>query len=407
MKINARRAKKIAYILGTYPLLTTTFIDRELLEAKRLGLNMVLVAIRKGRDHGFSAGVQKFANETVYLLPVSAIRLIRSHLFFFITRFPTYVGTLTYLLTRKHPTPHARLKTLFHFGEGVLAAALLRKSSVNHLHAHFADRAAVVAMVIHRLLEVPYSITAHANDIYISPVFLAEKIKNAKFVATCTKYNQLHLEKETEHPVELIYHGLDFSDILPSESSLKNRKTPLVLSVGQLNEKKGFPYLIRACALLREKEYEFSCEIIGDGPEKGKLAELIEALNLSDIVTLRGALPHAEVLRDYPRAGLFVLPCVVARDGDRDGIPNVILEAMAHGLPVISTNISGIPEVVRNQETGWLIQSRSEHALTNAIAQVLDHPCEAAAIGRNGMAFVRKNFDIRQNVQHLIEMLTE
>jgi glycosyltransferase involved in cell wall biosynthesis len=406
-RTDARSGKKIAYILGTFPILTTTFIDRELLEAKRVGLDMVLVAIRKSKGGTFSAAVQQLSNETVYLLPVSPFRLISAHVYFFATRFPSYLGTLSYLLSRKHPSFRARFKTLLHFGEGVLATALLRKTSVEHVHAHFADRATVVAMVIHRLLEIPYSLTAHAVDIYFAPVFLSEKIKNAKFTATCTRYNKLHLEKETGHRVELIYHGLEFCDIPRCVPSQKNEGLPLILSVGQFTEQKGFPYLIRACGLLRDKGYNFTCEIIGDGAERPKLSALIKELNLVDIVVLRGALSNADVMREYPKATIFVLACIVVEDGNRDGIPNVILEAMAHGLPVISTDVSGVPEVVRDKETGWLTKSGSAQALSAAIASALDHPEDAAAIGQNALGFVREQFDIRRNIGRLIEMLME
>jgi glycosyltransferase involved in cell wall biosynthesis len=404
---NARSRKKVAYILGTFPILTTTFIDRELLEAKRIGLDMVLVAIRKSNGGTFSAAVEQLSNETVYLLPVSVFRLMRAHLYFLSARFPSYVGTLWYLLSREHPSFRARFKTLLHFGEGVLAADLLRKYSVEHVHAHFADRATVVAMVIHRLLDIPYSLTAHAFDIYGAPVFLADKIKNAKFAATCTRYNKLHLEKETGHEVELIYHGLEFGEIPNCASRKKKSGVPAILSVGQLTEKKGFPYLVRACSMLREKGYNFTCEIIGEGPQRPRLSTLIEDLNLEGIVILRGALSHAEVLRAYSKATVFVLPCIVAEDGNRDGIPNVILEAMAHALPVISTDISGIPEVLRNQETGLLTESRSADALSAAIARLLDQPSDATAIGQNASEFVREKFDIRRNVRRLVDMLTE
>jgi glycosyltransferase involved in cell wall biosynthesis len=398
--------KKIAYILGTYPILTTTFIDRELLEAKRLGLKLILVAIRKAKAGSFSTAVQQLSNEAVYLLPVSVSRLVSAHLYFIAVRFPTYMWTLLYLLSRKHPTFLARFKTFLHFGEGVLAAALLRDKAIEHVHAHFADRAAVVAMVIHKLLGIPYSLTAHAVDIYVAPVFLLEKIKNAKFAATCTRYNKVYLENETAQPVELIYHGLDFRDIHGRVSRREHQSAPLILSVGQLKEKKGFPYLIHACALLREKGYAFTCEIIGDGVLRPALSALIQELNLANVVILRGALSHPDVLTEYTKATMFVLASIVGEDGNRDGIPNVILEAMAYELPVISTDVSGIPEVVRNGETGWLTKSRNADALSSAIARVLDYPEDAAAIGQNASAFVREQFDIRRNVGRLIEMFT-
>jgi glycosyltransferase involved in cell wall biosynthesis len=399
-----RCRRKVAYILGTFPILTTTFIDRELLEAKRLGLDMVLMAIRRSKSDSFGPAVQRLMDETVYLLPVPILRLLGAHLYFIAMRFRAYFGTLWYLLTREHPTLRSRGKTILHFGEGVLATAMLRDKAVEHIHAHFADRAAVIAMVVHRISGVPYSLTAHAVDIYVAPAFLSEKIGDAKFATTCTGYNKRYLEQTTGQPVELIYHGLDFDDIPPNVEPLKKPSVPLILSVGQLKEKKGFPYLIGACALLRKEGYEFACEIVGEGPNRAELSSLIQDLGLVDNVILLGALPHADVLRKYSQATLFTLPCIIAEDGNRDGIPNVILEAMAHGLPVVSTDVSGIPEVVRDRETGCLIESRSAQALSAAIARILDNPEDAATMGHNASTFVRQRFDIRRNVGRLIEM---
>ena len=396
--------RKVAYIMSRYPILTTTFIDRELLEAKRLGLDMVLVAIRRARKGTFSPPVQRLSEEAVYLLPVSAIQLIRAHFHFFITRFRAYIGTLVYLLFQEHPSWRARAKTVLHFGEGVLAADLLRDKAVEHVHAHFADNAATIAMVIHRMTGVPYSLTAHAVDIYVAPAYLAAKIGDARFATTCTKYNKEYLERVTGHPVELIYHGLDFNDIPPDPLHAPKPSVPLILSVGRLVEKKGFPYLVQACAALRRQGYEFRCEIVGEGPDEPKLGALIEELDLTETVALRGPLPHTDVLREYSRATVFVMPSVVAEDGNRDGIPNVILEAMAHGVPVIATDVSGIPEVVRDQDTGWLTQPRSVDGLSAAMAAVLDHPQEAADVGQGGRRFVRQHFDIRQNVGRLLQM---
>jgi glycosyltransferase involved in cell wall biosynthesis len=402
-----RLDRKVAYIMGRYPILTTTFIDKELLEAKRLGLDMVLVAIRRANKGTFSPAVQRLSEEAVYLLPVSVIELIRAHFYFLVTRFRAYVSTLFYLLFQKHPSWRARAKTVLHFGEGILAAALMRDKAVDHVHAHFADNAATIAMVVHRVTGVPYSLTAHAVDIYVAPAYLAAKIGDAKFATTCTKYNKEYLERITGHRVELIYHGLDFNDIASGSSALATSSAPLILSVGRLIEKKGFPYLVQACAVLRRQRYEFTCEIVGEGPGEGTLRALIEELDLIDTVVLRGSLPHADVLREYSRATMFVMPCIVAEDGNRDGIPNVILEAMAYGLPVISTDVSGIPEVVRDQSTGWLTQPRNVEGLSVAMARVLDQPRDAAEVGQRACQFVRQHFDIRQNVGRLIQMFTQ
>jgi glycosyltransferase involved in cell wall biosynthesis len=397
-------SKRIAYILGSFPYLTTTFIDREIMEAKRQGADLVLVSIRSPAPFKMRPEVEELARETEYILPVPWLRFLGANLYFLLARPWSYWSTLFYLLTRRHETVGAWVKTFLHFAEGVWAAALLRRKHVDHIHAHFADRAAIVALVASRLLRVPYSLTAHANDIYVSPVLLKEKIANAKFATTCTGYNKAYLERVTGRTVELVYHGLDLAAIAPPDAPSQNDHPALILSVGQLKEKKGFPYLIKACHWLKDQGYDFRCEIVGAGPQRGDLENLIADLKLQDTVILRGALPNAEVMRKYTQATLFVLPCVLAKDGDRDGIPNVLLEALLHQVPVISTRLSGIPEVVQDEVTGLLVESGDEEAVAKAIARLLDAPQLRKRLAQEGCRQVREKFDIQANVGRLVEL---
>ena len=184
---SAAATRGVAYVIGTYPLLTTTFIDREIARLREFGVAVTVVSLR--RPHGRLSPEQIEANGHVrYVLPVAPLALVLAQLRFGITRPSVYFRTLSYLLTRSHPTVKARLRTILHFGEGVQVADLLRKTPRNNpIHAHFVDRAAIVALVAGRLLERNYSVTAHANDIYVDPVMLPEKIVEARFVATCTE----------------------------------------------------------------------------------------------------------------------------------------------------------------------------------------------------------------------------
>jgi glycosyltransferase involved in cell wall biosynthesis len=404
-QLEQTRKKKIAYVLGSFPMLTTTFIDREILEAKRIQTNLVMLAIRPGAVTQIRPEVKRLAEETIYLLPVPWLKFLLANLHFGITRFCTYFATLLYLLTRPHKTIVSRGKTIAHFGEGVWAAALLKPEHIDHIHAHFADRAAVVALVASRLLRVPYSLTAHANDIYASPVLLSEKVAHAKFVTTCTGYNKAFLERATGRPIELVYHGLDLTRIESGVSPSLNGQSPLILSVGQLKGKKGFAYLIKACQLLKNRGYDFRGEIIGEGPNRKNLETLIADLKLQDTVTLRGALSNAEVMARYSQATLFVLPCVVAKDGDRDGIPNVLLEAMINRVPVISTELSGIPELVENNVTGLLVNSGDSESLANAIVRLLNDVELRQKLGQMGYQRVVERFDIKKNINRLIELI--
>jgi len=397
--------KRLAYVIGTFPSLTVTFIEREVLEAKRSGSDIVLLSIRHPKEFEMRPEIRELASETRYLLPASWIRVLGAHLYFAVMRPWTMISTAAYLLTRPHTGLRARFKTALHFGEGVYAASMLRPDRIEHIHAHFADRAATVALVAARLLGGTYSLTAHANDIYVRPTVLKEKIANARFATTCTRYNKTHLEEQTGQPVELIYHGLDLSQIKPERSGRQKSSPPLILSVGQLKEKKGFPILLEACHILARKGAEFQCEIIGDGPDRETLECLWRDLELQDSVSLVGARSNTDVMRRYGDAAMFVLPCIIAKNDDRDGIPNVLLEAMANELPVISTPVSGIPEVLVDEETGIVSEPGNAESLADAILRLLGDTELQKKLGQRGREVVKERFDIQKNIGRLIELL--
>jgi glycosyltransferase involved in cell wall biosynthesis len=346
-----------------------------------------------------------------YVLPVAAGALLRSHLRFMTTRPIAYLSTLARLLTWPHHSLRSRYKTLLHFGEGVHVAALLRfRPHYGHLHAHFVDRAATVALVAGRLLDLPFSATAHASDIYADPVLLPEKLTQARFVVTCTDYNAAHLAAvagdQAQCEIVCIHHGLDLDRYEP-EADLGSRARSVILAVGQLKERKGFRHLVDACRLLRDRGYDIECRIVGEGPLHADLESQVSALSLEDTVVLCGALDHADVVEQYAGSSIFVLPCIIGADGDRDGIPNVILEAMAMQLPVVSTRHSGIPEAVTDGETGLLVTPGDPAALAAALARLLDDPETGRAMGRRGRQAIAAKFDVAANAKQLMRLFEE
>jgi glycosyltransferase involved in cell wall biosynthesis len=229
----------------------------------------------------------------------------------------------------------------------------------------------------------------------------------ARHVATCTRYNKSHLEniagKDLDHKISCIHHGLDPNAYRPAPPVSRGR--PLVLAVGQLTERKGFAHLIKGCYKLKEQEYDFTCHIVGKGPQREELEALIIRLSLEDTVTLCGALAHEEVIEKYKQATMFVLPCVASSAGNLDGIPNVLAEAMAMQVPVITTNLSGIPELVEDQKNGLLVPSGDDTALVGAMARLLDTPALRVRLGRNGRRTVLEKFDIARNVRRFANTL--
>ena len=398
------RALDLVYIIGTYPGLSTTFIDREISGLRRRGVNIQVVSIRRFSGP-LSPEQTALQQGVIYLLPVAWLSFLVGHFRFALFRPRSYFGTLLYLITRPHPTIKSRFMTVLHFSEGVYAAHLLRRHACDQAHAHFADRAAIVALVIGRMLGLPYSLTAHANDIYVNPVLLPEKLSQASFVATCTGYNQAYLAKLGngffDHKIRLIYHGLDADQYRQRDVSPPSKT--VVLSVGQLKEKKGYIYLLKACRTLKDLGYNLDCHIVGEGPMRQAIEAEIFRLSLQDTVTLCGALPHDQVIEKYHQASIFILPAILSTNGDRDGIPNVILEAMAAGLPVVSTRHSGIPEVIEHGCNGLLVPPADEDSLAAAIAKLIDDPEEGYRLGQKGIQTVKEKFDLERNVDCLLD----
>jgi glycosyltransferase involved in cell wall biosynthesis len=399
---------RLTYVIGTYPRLTTTFIDREVRILRRLGIPLQVVSIR--RPNGVLSPEQRTLQSNVhYVLPTSAREVLRSHLSFIVSRPAAYVGTFLHLVSRAHPTFATRRRTILHFVLGVHISRVLRdRYPTDHIHAHFVDRAALVALIAGRLLKKPFSATAHAADIHVNPVLLPEKIGEAKFIASISRYGESHLRameaNGSPSNVRCIYNGIEVRRYQPRE--VFRREPALLLSVGQLKQKKGFGYLIDACAQLRDRGVEFTCEVVGEGPLGPDLAEMIDRLALRDRVSLLGPLPHEAVIAKYGEATIFVLPCVTGVDGDRDGIPTVILEAMAMGLPVVSTDLSGIPEAVQQGTTGLLVEPGDSKALADALAQLLEDEESRRRMGVQGRRRIVETFDSETNVKNLLKEFT-
>ena len=413
LRKTADKALRIAYIIGTYPGFSTTFIDREIRMMRQWGLDIQLLAIRQPVERdALSQDQRRYQQDVVYLIPTKWLAFLKGHVRFLLTRPRAYLGTLLYLVSRPHPSARDRLMTLLHFVEGVYAAHLLGERAVNHLHAHFVERAATVALVASRLLDIPYSLAVHAGeDIYVHPVLLPEKFSEAKFVISCTQYNLDYLKQEgipgldsadDGHPKAFcIHHGLDVQRYPPAA---RPQDPPLMVSVARLVEKKGLEYLVKACRQLRDQGRDFVCHIVGSGPARRRLEALIAELSLQDTVKLCGVVPHEQVIEQYNQATIFVLPCIRGDDGSLDGIPNVLAEAMAMKLPVVSTTVSAIPELVDDQVNGLLVAPRNEELLVAALARLLDDPDLRENLGENARQAVIEKFGIERNVRSVYDV---
>lgn len=399
----------LVYIVGTYPLLTTTFIDREIRELRTNGIAVRVVAVRRPPgDIPLSHDQEVLQRDVSYLLPVRWVSLISAHVLFALRRPRRLFAALAFMLTRPHPSWRARLKSLLHFGEGVMVAHLVRDATFDEFHAHFADRAATIALVAGRLLDKPYSLSIHAGaDIFVHPVLLREKIQEARHVVTCTAYNRHHVLSiagdDLSHKVSHVRHGLDPDLYAPT--AFPGNERPLILSVGQLAERKGFVGLIRALRVLTDEGYDFHCRIVGEGPQRGELEALIADLSLRSVVELCGPLGHEDVVEQYGSATMFVLPCTRTRTGDVDGIPNVLAEAMASRVPVVTSDLPAIREIVKDRESGLLVPPGDLASLVAAIRRLLVDPELREELGRRGRRTARREFDAETNIRRFAQTM--
>ena len=285
----------------------------------------------------------------------------------------------------------------------------LRTMGIDHVHAHFAGMAARTAFWINKFFPITFSFTAHANDIFSPRQFeigLDKLVDRARVIVTETDYAARFLRERFSHRadrVHRIYNGLDLAEFGRADFS---STPPLIIAVGRLIPKKGFGDLIRACALLAERGKSFRCEIIGEGPLENELRRQIDELCLQNNVVLTGAKPQTQLRGRLAAANVFVLPSVIDPDGGMDNLPTVIMEAMATGLPVVSTNIGGIPEMIIENETGFLVQPGDAAAMADAIENVIYDPSSAAKLGQSGYERARALFSIEKNVRELCALLT-
>ncbi len=420
-------AYEVAYILKGFPRLSETFISNEVLLLEGKGLPLRLYCIKQGDQNTRHAWVEKIRAPRKYLpvvgsvsgMPLSAWlaryvwSFIPGHLAVAAKRPAAYVRTLCHMLSmariyrqKQHWVRKSMVKEFCQ--AGYIAFDILQRPQIRHLHGHFCHGATTVTWFVSLLTGLPFSFTAHAKDLYDQSLnpgdLLDRKIAAARFLTTCTEANAQYLRDDHDcgQRVHKIYHGLDTHRFSPLESTSEANAKPLILSVGRAVEKKGFLTLIDACALLRDAGKHFSCLIIGEsGDCSAAITERIERLDLARYVTVRGPATQEELRVLYSTANVFALPCQLAKNGDRDGIPNVLVEAMAMGLPVVSTPVSGIPELIDHECCGLLVPERDPQALYAALLRVLYDPALAQRLGRAARDTVCRKFDATRTIKPL------
>ncbi len=425
----------VAYVMNGFPRLSETFIAHEIHQLERLGMALRLFSVKREDEPVAHPVVGAIRAPLTYLPPATSLSgttlaaWLRSNLPAFaraharvLARHPLrWLGAAgsAMALAWRHRSRDAagrvRLRKVFikeFLQAGEIADQVLRAGDVTHLHGHFCHGVATITWLASRMSGLGFSFTAHAKDIYqaeLNPGSLLErKLGAARFVATCTCANAAVLRARHPRPDEVhaIYHGLDTDFFSPSPAAAQPGAAPLILSVGRFVEKKGFDHLVRACAVLRDAGIAFRCVIVGEeGSASGLIRGLIEQLGLSAQVEMRSAVAQDELRRIYAQARVFALPCQIMEDGDRDGFPNVLAESMAMGVPVVSTLISGIPELIDDGVHGLLVEPRDVDALAGALRRVLCEDALHARLAVAGRQRICDRFDSRRTTIALRDLL--
>lgn len=402
--------KRIGYYQWRFPALSLTFIQRELQALRDAGR-----VVESFADEPGGLEDAPFGKTNHYLLPRDPERLVRAGQFFSGRRTLRYWNAFVYVVLHQYGNYKTWAEDKYVFYHAVELAYLLHQHNITHLHTPWADRTAFIALIAAALLDIPFSLEARAHELhrFRTKYALREKFSNAEFIVTNSDYNaraiETYLDPASHPPLTVIRELLPLEQFVPAERERMGGPFRIVC-VARLIEEKGLVYLLDACAQLRARGVNLYCEIIGAPEEPAytvylmQLKRLYKRLQLQNCVSFRGAQPFENILDAYRRADLFVLPCVIAENGGRDISPNALIEAMAMGLPVISTQLGAIPEIVEHGVSGILVPPNDAAALANAMMELLQDESLRRELGARARGRVQAQYDAGKNVNQFLAL---
>jgi glycosyltransferase involved in cell wall biosynthesis len=393
---------RVGFVVKRYPRYSETFIVREILAHEQAGLTIDIFSLRPPNDSHFQDLIARVRGSVSYLFQPSE-RILRESLS---SETMTTAQFWKALAEGNRLLPglwsevsKSAIEESRYIYQAIQLASEARLRGISHLHAPFGSEPATVARLAARFAGIPYSMTLRAKDIFhesVDSADLKKKLRDASTVITISDYHLAYLREmfgpRARH-IHRVYNGLDL-DEFPYRSPANRPRC--ILAIGRLVEKKGFADLIEACAILKDRGVDFACRIVGHGVLRDELLTLIHRLGLGSRVEIVGPRPQTEVIEEIQGAAILAAPCIVAPDGDRDGLPNVIQEALALGTPVVSTDVTGIPEVVRDQETGIQVPQHDPLALADALERLLGDAKLRVRLASQARRFMEREFDIHK-----------
>jgi glycosyltransferase involved in cell wall biosynthesis len=397
----------IGYAVKMFPRLSETFILNEVLELEQQGVRLHIFSLKRPADSVAHAQTQAVRSPITYLperIYHAPWRIAQAQFHVWRHHRAAWQHTLRNALRRVRAGGDSAAWLPF-----CQACCIIREmDGLGHLHAHYANAPAKVALLVHRLTGLSYSITTHAKDIFQNDPFaspkLHERLSRARFVIANSRFSANHIAAHLgcRDRIQTVYNGLDLR-AFPQRNGAPLE--PVILSVGRLVEKKGFSTLIAACSILKQRGVTFTCELVGTGPLSQPLKDQIRTTGLTDRLKMFGPLPQQVLREHYARAMVFALPCLAASDGDRDVLPNVLKEAMAVGVPVVTSRLEGIEELIEDGVSGLLVAPRDEHGLADQLESLLRDSQLRRRLAAQARTVVEERFDRRRNFAQLKTLL--
>ncbi|MCX7590756.1 MAG: glycosyltransferase family 4 protein [Kiritimatiellae bacterium] len=392
---------KIAYILGEFPSLTETFILREMVALSTLGAEIIVFALRRGELSLCHDEARIFLSQTVYPTTRSLARRATAGVHT-VRLFLPDLHVLKYLAGPGICGVVTFLRRLHHLSAALEFTAECLHRHIEHIHAHFAYVPSDVATIMSSRSGIPMSISVHAWDIYTqSPLLTKSRLRRAEFVTCCTSHVHRLLTEwmpDMSSRIFMVRHGLPLDQFSPPQ----DRRLPRVVAIGRLVPKKGFSCLIEACGLLKQRQIQFDCVIVGEGPLRRRLESLIAHLRLTDRVRLVGAMSQQDIRRLLASASVLVAPSIVAPNGDRDGLPNAVLEALALETPAVVTDASAAQEVIVDGWNGFVVPSGDPGAIAMRVEELVRDSARRTGMGKAGRQTVEAEFDVQRNAVKLL-----
>lgn len=402
---------KIIYIINSFPTVAETFVMNEIRVIKGTGIDVMVYPIRRGRHGKNGFDIEHLC--VAYGL-LSEWKCLLGELF----RHPKLImGYILKIIFRLDNNLRGIVGSLSSMGHAIrLFRVIIKDQDIQefHVHAHFAGRTSEVGLYLNYLYGIEYTVTVHAADIYVlvNMEKIRERLSNAKLIIAISEYGrQFLLDKKLcvdNSRIQVVHCGIPVFKANFKNSRLESRCPRRILSVGRLVEKKGFSYLIKAMSIINGYDPDIELVIIGDGPLMANFIELTATLGLPpQSIRFLGALPNQSVLSWLQNSEVFVLPCVRDQSGDMDGIPVSLMEAMSYGVPVVSTSLSGIPELIIDEQTGLLVAPENPEKLANAIIRIFNDEELSRRLSGNGREHISKNFNVEIQAKKLLGLLME